>query len=243
MTEKMREIATANGVLMRTGPAQVRMRLGLANRRARTFDIDDIPIPDSKVARDAEEACREASPDRLVMHCFRTYAWAMMLARVDDLRPDPETLYVATMLHDLALTDQHRHANSMICFGARAGVFATEWGQRRGLPAERCATIGDAISLHLNSRVSPEHGPEAQALQAGAGVDVIGLRLWELSRSTVDAVMTRYPLLDLVDGLPLFEAEAHPHTRTQLLTRWLMFMTMARHNPLARRYAAQELSR
>lgn len=108
--------------------------------------------------------------------------------------------------------------------------------------AERCATIGDAISLHLNSRVSPEHGPEAQALQAGAGVDVIGLRLWELSRSTVDAVMTRYPLLNHIDGLPFFAAEAHPHTRTQLLTRWLMFMTMARRNPLAKRYATQGLS-
>ena len=75
------------------------------------------------------------------------------------------------------------------------------------------------ISLHLNSRVDAEHGPEAQALQAGAALDVLGLRMWELEGATLDAVHARYPRLDMLTGLADFQAEARPDTRTQLLTR------------------------
>jgi hypothetical protein len=174
------------------------------------------------------------SPQRLVNHCHRTYAWAMLLSHRDRLRPDPEMLYVASMLHDLALTDAYRDANPMVCFGARGGVAAADWAHHRGWPDHRCATLADAISLHLNMRVDPKHGPEAHLLQAGAAVDVIGLRLWEISRETVDGVVARYPMLNLIDGLAEFEFEARPHTRAQLLTRWLMFATMMRHSPLQR---------
>lgn len=39
-----------------------------------------------------------------VNHCLRTYAWGMILGAHDGLRPDAELLFVAALLHDLALT-------------------------------------------------------------------------------------------------------------------------------------------
>jgi hypothetical protein len=234
-TEKLREFITASRVLLPTVPAQIHLRLGARNPNAVSLGVDEIPIPDSKVAREAEEQCRVVSPPRLFNHCHRTYAWAILLSHRDRLRPDPELLYVASMLHDFALTDTYRDANPMICFGARGGVTAAEWAKDRGWPDHRCATLADAISLHLNSYVNPKHGAEAQLLQAGAAVDVIGLRLWDLSRETVREVMSRYPMLDFVKGLAEFEFESRPHTRAQLLTRWLMFSTLARHSPLLNR--------
>jgi len=231
-SEKLREFMTASRVLLPTLPAQINMRLGVRNKNALSLHLDEIPVPDSKIAREAEEQCREASPQRLVNHCHRTYVWGMLLSHRDRLRPDPELLYVAAMLHDLTLTDTFRDVNPMICFGARGGVMAAEWAHERGWPDHRSATLADAISLHLNAYVDPKHGPEAQLLQAGAAVDVIGLHLWELSRETVHGVLTRYPLLDFTDGLAEFEFESRPHTRAQLLTRWLMFSTLARHSPL-----------
>jgi hypothetical protein len=230
-SERLREFASANRVLVRTAPAQLRMRLGLRNRSALSLDPDRIPLPDSTIAREAEAECREASPQRLIDHCFRTYAWGMLLAHSDGLRPDPELLYVGSMLHDLALTDTYRDVNPMPCFGARAGIFATEWAGKRGWSHERCRTLGDAISLHLNSQVDAAHGPEAQFLQAGAGLDVLGLRYWDLAPETIAAVLRRYPRGDFIAGLGDFEAEAHPGTRTHLLVRRLMFATIARHAP------------
>jgi hypothetical protein len=230
--ETLREIARAAVVVVRTAPAQVRQRLGLRNPRAFAFDVDRMPIPDSKIAKEAEELCRHASSPMLVNHCLRTYAWGMILGRSDGLSPDPEILYVGSMLHDLALTDEFRDYAPMPCFGARAGILANDWAAERGWPADRRATLSDAISLHLNARVPAEHGPEARLLQAGAGLDVIGLRHWELSPETVAAVLARYPRHDMKRAsYPLFKAEAHSRTRAHLLDRWLMFGTLIRLAP------------
>ena len=232
--ERIREIAAAARLVLRTAPAQVRQRLGFRNPRAFAFDVDRLPIPDSSIAKEAEELCREASSPMLVNHCLRTYAWGMILGESARLRPDPELFYVASLLHDLALTDRFRDYAPMPCFGARAGIMANDWAGERGWPAHRCSTLADAISLHLNARVPPEHGPEAQLLQAGAGLDVIGLRHWELTPETVASVLERYPRHNMKRvSYPLFKAEAHPRTRTQLLDRWLMFGTLVRHSQFA----------
>ncbi len=99
--EQIREVANAVGVLLRTAPAQLGQRLGLSNRGAFSYDPSELPIPDSAVAKEAEELCREASSPLLVNHCLRTYVWGMILGKSDHLSPDPELLYVAFMLHDL----------------------------------------------------------------------------------------------------------------------------------------------
>ncbi|MGH7790567.1 MAG: hypothetical protein ACRERC_27145 [Candidatus Binatia bacterium] len=231
LREHVREIAKGTLVILRTAPAQVRQRLGLRNPRAFDYDLDRLPVPDSSIAKQAEALCRDASSPMLVNHCWRTYAWGMILAAHDGLRPDPELFYVASMLHDLALTDQFRAYAPMPCFGARAALLASDWARQRGWSETRSATLADAICLHLNVAVSCEHGAEAHLLQAGAGLDVIGLRHWQLTPQTVAAVLDRYPRHNMKQGAsPLFDAEAHHHTRAQLLNRWLMFGPLVRHS-------------
>lgn len=232
--EQVREAATAAGVLLGTVPERVRRLLGLPNPATIELAVDEISIPDSVVAGEAEELCRESSSVMLVNHCLRTFAWASILGRRDRLRPDPELLYVAAMLHDLALTDRFRDYAPMPCFGARAGIIAADWTRERGWDERRSATVADAISLHLNAKVPAAHGPEAQLLQAGAGLDVIGLRHGDIHPATIRAVLARYPREQLKrDGIGLFEAESHPGTRAHFLTRRLMFGTLVRLAPFS----------
>jgi hypothetical protein len=231
--ERAREIVKGVLLVSRTAPAQIRQRLGIADRRAFDYDLDNLTIPDSKIAKDAEELCREASSEMLVNHCLRTYAWGTILAR-QGARPDAELLYVGSLLHDLTLTDRFRDHSAMPCFAARGGILASEWAAERGWPEHRCTSLGDAISLHLNVQVPPDHGPEAQLLQAGAAADVIGMQTWEMSPETVAAVIGRYPRRQLKrEAYPLFKAESQPRTRTQLLNRWLLFGTLVRHSQFA----------
>jgi hypothetical protein len=232
--ERLRGIASGMALLLRVAPAQVRQRLGFSNPRAFEFDLEELVIPDSAIAREAEELCREASDDGLVNHCMRTYAWGSILGKQDGLNPDPELLYISALLHDLALTDSYRDHSPMPCFAARGAIAATEWASEQGWPEHRCASLGDVISLHLNVRVPPEHGPEAQLLQAGAALDVAGMRHWDLTPKTVDTVVDRYPRMRMKDELyPLFAAEEHPRTRAQFLSRWLRFGTLVRHSQFA----------
>jgi hypothetical protein len=232
--ERAREIGKGVLLVSRTAPAQIRQRLGIANGRAFYYDLDELPLPDSRIAKEAEELCREVSPEMLVNHCLRTYAWGTILGARDGLRPDPELLYVGSLLHDLTLTDRFKDHSPMPCFAARGGILASDWAAERGWPEHRCVSLGDAISLHLNIRVPADHGPEAQLLQAGAGVDVIGMRHWEMTPETVAAVVDRYPRHQMKrTAFPLFEAESKPRTRAQLLNRWLRFGTLVQHSQFA----------
>lgn len=229
--EQVRELARTGALVVRTAPAQARIQLGRHDRDAFAFDPDDLPLPDSSIARAAEEECRDCSTPQLVNHCLRTYVWGMLLARRDGLRPDPELLWVSALLHDIALTERHRHANGAPCFAVRGGLVAQAWAGEQGWDPQRCATLGEAISLHLNARVDPAHGPEAVLLQAGAGLDVLGLRAWQLSRETVAAVLARHPLLDSLGLLDAVTLETRSRTRAQLLWR-LGFPLFARRSPL-----------
>lgn len=233
--ERWVEALRGTRVLLRTLPAQVRQRLGIANPHARALDLDRLTLPDSAIARRAEERMRAASSPALMAHCFRTYVWGALLGQIDGLRPDAELLFVAAMLHDLALTPEYRDVpHGVPCFGVRGALAASDWAATEGWPAHRCEALADTISLHLNVEVSPEHGAEAQLLQAGAGLDVIGLRHWELAPATVAAVLERWPRHAMKrTAYPLFEAEAHPRTRAHLLIRWLMFGTLVRHSQFA----------
>jgi hypothetical protein len=234
LRESVREIAKGVRVLVPTLPMQIRQRLGFRNPRAFAYDLEKLPVPDSAFARQAEELCREASPPIFVEHCFRTYAWGMILAAADGLRPDVELFWVASLLHDLALTERFRSYAPMPCFGARAGILAVDWARDRGWTEARCATLGDAISLHLNTTVPAEHGPEAQLLHAGAGLDVIGLRHWDVAPETIAEVLRRHPRHGMkTAGYPAFVRESHSRTRASLLQHWLCFGALVRHAPFA----------
>jgi hypothetical protein len=235
--EQVREIAAAVRLLARIAPSRVRLRLGLRPRDAFSFDPDALPIPDSAVAREAEQLCTdtfgEEGKPTFANHCFRTYVWGMLLARRDKLRPDAELVYVAAMLHDLALSDRFRDYAPMPCFGARAAMHADAWTAERGWPIDRRAMLADAITLHLNSTVPAERGLEAHLVQGGAGMDVIGARIWELTPQTIDAVLERYPRLGFKGEYGAFRREAHPRTRTELLDRRLKLGLLSRAAPFA----------
>src|SRR3954454_14121215 len=65
--------------------------------------LTDVVIPDSLAAHTALEVVTHYSPPALVHHCVRSYVFAAALGSVEGIAVDHELLYVATMLHDLAL--------------------------------------------------------------------------------------------------------------------------------------------
>ena len=197
--------------------SQVKLRLGRAPRGA-----DQMPaIPDSAFARDAQEACDELPPP-IRAHSYRTWAFGWALAALDGHvgELEPEAFWCASLLHDFGLThvvpDEDftiRGADAAIACADRHGRDDGEW-------------IGDGITAHATPGVSVERdGPLGTYVQAGALLDLGGLRLWDASPALLRQVAERWTPGDVV---PYVVAEAHavPKGRFALMRRCGMTAAM-----------------
>jgi hypothetical protein len=179
--------------------------------------------PDSRLAREAEELCREVSSPSLFNHCLRVYLWGALLGERDRLRYDEELLFVASALHDLSLTDAYAgKLDGVPCFAVEGGLHARDWALERGCERDRARRLANAISRHVDPRVPVKEGVEEHLVAAGAAFDVIGARYRELAGPLVSAVIERHPRLAFkreIDGLSRAAARRGPRTRVAFAYR------------------------
>ncbi|MEM9459065.1 MAG: HD domain-containing protein [Myxococcota bacterium] len=154
-------------------------------------------VPDSRLAVQATELARELSSPHLLHHCQRTWAFGVALAAQHGRRYDAELLYVASLLHDLGLTEAHRGPAPFELRGARA---ARAWCCEHGMPTERADRVHEAIALHTSLGIT-DREPESLYVHLGAGVDVFGLRFEEISRPTVDVILEQWPRLSFKESI------------------------------------------
>jgi hypothetical protein len=152
-----------------------------------------MPVPDSALAKQARELIATVAPAFLVNHSVRAYAWAVELALHDDLRFDPEILYVSAILHDIGLVAAYDKGGCFEFDGADAGrAFALEAGE----PPAKADAIYDVIALHMAGKLPPDPAPEVVLLWDSTGTDVTGYRYADVRRAVVPPVLAAYPRLD-----------------------------------------------
>jgi hypothetical protein len=213
-------------------PARVTAALGLRRAQLASLDLEHLRLPDSKAAQEAEAICSEL-PTYLASHSQRTYLWGSALGTHDGLDYDEELLYISCLLHDRGLPPAVERRDEK-CFTLASASVADEHARRSGWPKERAASLSEAITLHLNPWVSAAQGIEAHLLNAGAAVDVAGLRRWELHPETVTAVVRRHPRADFKRQFRAAfgaHAQAAPRCRVHTLLRYGLFGPMIRHSP------------
>ena len=160
-------------------------------------DLERIRPPETPTAQAAAQLCAEASSEAIANHAFRTYLWARLLALRDGVRYDDELLYVASVLHDLGLTERFWGRDGSACFSVDGGEAAREFASASGWPRARADALAEALVLHLNVQVRDRQGVEARLMQSGTTLDVTGARLGGLGRETAAAVVARHPRLGL----------------------------------------------
>ncbi len=206
------------GPILRGQAQAIAGRLALLAGRRRRAAIELPAPPDSAMAREAEEAAAD-QPAALLGHAYRTWAFGAALAAVDGAGGlDGELFYVASLLHDVGLTE----AVSGEDFTLRSAAAA-----RPIVAAHRDAAevdlVRDAISAHATPGATvAADGPEAFYVQAGATCDLGGLRLHHLPAAFVDDVLDRHPRTGLVVDITariVAEATAVPGSRFALLRR------------------------
>jgi hypothetical protein len=180
--------------------------------------------PDSVLTRAARDAATRVLPATLLNHSHRTYSFGRALAELDDIDVDVELLFAAAMLHDTGLV----LASGRDDFTLTSARIARDVAEQVGLSTAATKTLQTAITLHHSPRVTPAAGAVAYLLSAGAGVDVVGLRSWDLPRSTLAQTVNDHPR----DGFKQYFAQAWadeaarvPLGRAQLLRRYGAFST------------------
>jgi HD domain-containing protein len=152
-----------------------------------------MPVPDSSLARQARERIADVAPPWLANHSVRCYAWAVELAGHDGLPFDPESLYVATMLHDVGLIPAYDLGG---CYEVDGASAAARLAREAGAPADRAQLIHDAIARHNDDEMPPDPASEVVLLWDATGVDVTGERFGDVRPAIISAVVGAYPRLD-----------------------------------------------
>lgn len=233
--DRIRLVAQALLVRMSLLPQRLRSQLGLGDSEASRIDLSAIRFPDTIASCRASELAESLSAPWLFNHCLRTYVWGAMLAQSGKIKFDEELFFVASALHDLGLTENHKCKESgCACFAVEGARAAKNFAAEIGWENERRERLGEAISLHLNVRVGLRYGPEAHLLHEGAALDVIGARIRELHPATVESVLKQYPRLTFKQEMSAAmkeQSRERPHSRAAFLVG-LGFVGMIRSAPL-----------
>jgi hypothetical protein len=198
-------------------------RLGLAlgrrNPRAAHVDVGSFVPPDSRLAREAEAACDE-QPAAIAAHSYRTWTYGLALAAVDRVELDREFFYCAALVHDYGIAAPVAGRDFTLGGADRALACAAA----AGLPEEGAEKLADAICVHTTPGIAVDRdGALGCYVQWGAMVDGAGLRLWDVSKANVEAVLTQHPrgagFKGELAALIRAEARAVPGGRFALLAR------------------------
>lgn len=193
----------------------------LGGRRPRALDGVVLPAepPDSALCRAAQVACVRALPAALVGHSARTWWYGRLLAELDGVDVDPELAFAAALLHDVGLAG----AVPAEDFTLRGARLAQALMVDAGASTADARAVADAISVHTQPGIERDRdGALGTYLQAGAMLDLIGLRADEVPRTTVEAVLARHPRQDLTERMAAgvrAEARAVPDGRFALIRR------------------------
>jgi len=222
-------------------PGEVLARIGRVGRPDAGEDKPADP-PESDIVKDARRICQDATGDHrwLYPHSLRTFRFAMLFAQADQLLPrlDPEVLWVAAMLHDIALADTAAGADSHLeCFAARSAYQAETLAKEHGWTAARQLRLADAVALHINVRVRPDQSLEGHLLNLGSGLDVAGNRYRRIDSARLLAILDEAPpgadFRDVIWRVWKADARRSKGCRTQFL-RVTGLCLLIKTSPLAR---------
>jgi hypothetical protein len=158
----------------------------------------------------------------LLNHSYRTYAFGAALGELENLDVDRELLFAAALLHDVGLPTPVPQVD----FTRASARVARDVAEDVGLSTAATNILRTAITLHHSPGVTLDHGPVAYLLSAGAGLDVVGLRSWQLSPDLLAEVTAAHPRLGFKrEFVAAFRTEAArvPRGRAAFLRRYGAF--------------------
>jgi len=153
-----------------------------------------IELADTSLVREAMDLARSASEPFLYSHLMRSWLFASVLSENMQSIVDPELLAVATLLHDLGLTERFGADARFEVDGANA---AKSFLQERGVPKEQIRLVWDAIALHSTGTIALHKEPIIAITFEAINADAVGYALERIPRNQLQAILTEFPRMDM----------------------------------------------
>jgi len=161
--------------------------------------VAGVPVPDSRLAKEAADLVRAAESPLLFDHSMRVYLFGSLQGRRRGLTFDPELLYVSALFHDLGLVEGHRSQSER--FEVDGANAARQFLAGHGVPEESVRVVWDAIALHTTPGIPPWKEPEVALLMAGVELDVIGVGYEDLSAAEREQILAEFPRVNFKEDI------------------------------------------
>ncbi|KAL1599916.1 hypothetical protein SLS60_007721 [Paraconiothyrium brasiliense] len=114
-----------------------------------TYDVAEIRIPDTDLAKKVTEYAKENLPEQVYNHSMRVYLYGAVIAQkhLPSFLPSLETYYLTSLLHDIGTTPENLHA-TLLSFEFYGGYLALNILQEYGAPKEQAESVVEAIIRH-----------------------------------------------------------------------------------------------
>ncbi|WP_062365168.1 HD domain-containing protein [Variovorax paradoxus] len=152
--------------------------------------IGGVSAPSSALTRKASSLVEQVHSPAMKNHLHRTWWFSEFLGRKRGMKYDREAVYLASLLHDLGLTNEYAADNRFEVDGADA---ASRILIADGYAEAKARLVWDAIALHSSAGIADRGAPEVALVHMGAHVDVMGLRIDEIAPSLIDDTLALYP--------------------------------------------------
>jgi hypothetical protein len=158
-----------------------------------TLSLDALLAPPTEIAERARDVAQSLTSPALFHHSVRSHAFAAALGRTESVNFDPELLYVASMLHDIALAPAFDSAT--VPFEEAGGRVAWVFGAGAGWAPARRERASEVIVRHMWSEVDPNLDAEGHLLERATSIDVSGSGWDDWPAQLRDDLVARVPRL------------------------------------------------
>lgn len=204
-------------------------------------DLPEIlgPWPQTRSTIAAVEFISEHEPEYLINHSIRSYFYGRHVGDVTGTKYNDEILFLATVLHDIGLTEE---ANGSQRFEVDGADRAARFVRDQGLDDAAAETVWDAVALHTSPGIANRKSGEIALAHAGIGADLLAIGADKLGDALTSAAHARYPRLDLVNKLAADVADQIHRNPAKHIVFTFADAALQHHSPEAVRPTLRDLT-
>jgi hypothetical protein len=163
-------------------------------KEGKTQVLGGVRVVDTPLVRRAMELARTHSEPFLFNHAVRSWLFAVRLGQLQGIPHDVEVVAVASLLHDLGLTNSFPGQRRFEIEGADA---ARAFAREHGLDDRRQQLIWDGVALNSTPSISLYKETEVALCTAGILLDYAGPQYDQIPPDEMRSVLAAFPRLDM----------------------------------------------